>query len=133
MPEKCLIYEVKCSVFVAIYICNTHQKSKKRMDGHFSDLLCLLKNGQIFDSFAYNFEQHFKYTTSHTDLHKCTASKVVNHINPIGATKKNTKNNCNLCIEERLTLLKQLHDKHVTLVNKNSEIYGACRHKTTFH
>ena len=43
-----------------------------------------------------------------------------------------TKTNCNLCIQERLTILKNLRDKRVTVMNKNSEIYGAFRHKTTF-
>ena len=36
-------------------------------------------------------------------------------------------------MEERLTILKKLHDKHVTIMDKNLEIYGACRHKTTFY
>ena len=36
-------------------------------------------------------------------------------------------------MEERLTILKKLRDKRVTITNNNLEIYGACRHKTTFH
>ena len=28
---------------------------------------------------------------------------------------------------------KNLHDKHVTVMDNNSEIYGACWHKATFH
>ena len=59
--------------------------------------------------------------------------KVVKQLNTIGAMKTFTKPNCNLCMEERLTILKKLRDKRVTIMNKNSEIYGACRHKTTFH
>ena len=59
--------------------------------------------------------------------------KVVKQLNPIGAMKTFTKPNYNLCMEEHLTILKKLHDKCVTIMNKNSEIYGACRHKTTFH
>ena len=59
--------------------------------------------------------------------------KVVNQLNPIGAMKKITKPNCKLCMEERLTILKDLREKCATIMNKNSEIYGACRHKTTFH
>ena len=47
--------------------------------------------------------------------------------------KKITKPNCNQCMEERLTILKKLSDKHVTIITKNSEIFGSCRHKTTFH
>ena len=57
--SKCIIYQVECSMCDAIYIGNTQQTFKKRMDGHFSDLLCLLKNGQKSDSFAAHFEQHF--------------------------------------------------------------------------
>ena len=44
-----------------------------------------------------------------------------------------TKPNCNLCMEERLTILKKLGDKRVTVMKKNSEIYGACLNKTNFH
>ena len=103
------------------------------MDGHFSDLLHLLKNRKKTDSFAAHFKQHFNSTTSRTDLLKYMAFKVVKQLNPIGAMKTFTKPNCNLCMEERLTVLKNLHDKRVKTMNKNSDIYGACRHKTTFH
>ena len=58
---------------------------------------------------------------------------VVNQINLVDAMKTFTKTNCNLCMEERHTILKRLRDKRVTIMNKNSEIYGACRHKTCFH
>ena len=43
------------------------------------------------------------------------------------------KPNCNLCMQERLTILKILRNKRVIVINKNSEIYWACRHKMTFH
>ena len=36
-------------------------------------------------------------------------------------------------MEERLTILKDLCDKRFIVINKSLEIYGACRHKTTFH
>ena len=58
--------------------------------------------------------------------------KVVKQLNPIGAMKTFTKPNCNLCMEEHLTILKKLREKRVTIMNKNLEIYGACRHKTCF-
>ena len=72
-------------------------------------------------------------TTPRTYLRKYMTFKVVNQLNLIGEMKTITKPNCNLCMEERLTILKKLRDKRVTIMNKNSEIYGACRHKTTFH
>ena len=90
-------------------------------------------NGQNLDSFVDHFEQHFHTTTSRTDLRKYTAFKVVKQLSPVDAIKTFTKPNCNLCMEERLTILKKLREKRVTIMNKNSEIYGACRHKTCFH
>ena len=131
--SKYIIYEVKCSTCDASYIGNTQLTFKKRMDGHFSDLQCLLKNGQKSDSFAAHFVQHFNSTTSRTELCKCMTSKVTNQLNPIGAIKKFTKPNCNLCIQERLTILKMIRDKRVTVMNKISKIKGACQHKTCFH
>ena len=59
--------------------------------------------------------------------------KVVKQLNTVGAMKKFTKPNCNLCMQERLMVLKRLPKKCITVMNKNSDIYGACRHKTTFH
>ena len=50
--------------------------------------------------------------------------KVVKQINTIGAMKTSTKPNCNLCMEERLKILKNLRDKRVMIMNTNSEIYG---------
>ena len=103
------------------------------MEDHFSDDQFLLINGQKSDSFVAHFEQHFKYTLSHMDLRKCMTLKLVKHINPIGPMKSFTKPNFNICMEENLTILKNLCDKHVTLIKKSSDIYGAFRHKTTFH
>ena len=103
------------------------------MDGIFFDLQRLLKNGQKSDSFAAHFVHHFNSITSRTELGKCMTFKVLNQLNPIGAMKTFTKPNCNLCMQERLTILKITRDKRVTVMKKNSEIYGACRHKTCFH
>ena len=117
----------------AIYIGNTHKTHAKIMDSHFSNLLRLLKNGQKSDSFAAHFEQHFNNTTSRTYLRKYMTFKVVKQLNLISAMKTFTKPNYNICMEERLNFLKNIRDKRVTVMNNNSEIYGACQHKTTFH
>ena len=102
------------------------------MGGCFSDILRLLKKGQKSDSFAAHFEQYFNASTSRTDIRKYMTSKVVKQLNPIGTMETFTKPNCNLCMEEHLTILKNLRDKRVTVMKKNLEIYRACRHKTTF-
>ena len=101
----------------AIYIGNTQQTFKKIMDGHFSNLQRLLKNGQKSDSFDAHFVHHINNTMSRTDLRNCMTFKLINQINPIGAMKTFTKPNCNLCMQERLTILKKLCDKRVTVMN----------------
>ena len=103
------------------------------MDGHLSDLQRLLKSRKKSDSFAAHFVQHFNNTKSRTDLRKCMTFKILNQLIPIGAMKTFTKPNCKLCMQERLTILKKLRDKRVTVMNNNLEIYGASRHKTTLH
>ena len=79
--SRCNIYEVTCFMCDAIYIINTRQTFKKRMDGHLSDLQCLLKNGQISDSFAAHFVHHFNNTTPRTYLRKCMTFKIIKKLN----------------------------------------------------
>ena len=122
--SKCIIYEVKCSTCDTIYIGNTQQNFKKIMDGHFSDLQRLLKNGQKSDSFSAHFVQHFNSTTSCTELRKCMTFKVLNQLNPIGTMKKFTKPNCNLFMQESLTILKMLRDKRVTVMKKIGDLWS---------
>ena len=123
----------KWSVCNAMYIGNTHQKIKKSIGGNSSNLLLLLNNGQKPHKCASHSKHHFKYTISSTDPNKFMTFKLVNQLNLIGAMKTFTKHNYNLCTEERLTILKNLLEKRVTVMNKNSEIYGVCRHIITFH
>ena len=70
------------------------------------------------NSFAAHSEQHFNTTTSRTDLRKYMTFKVVKQLSPIGAMKTFTQPNCNLCMEESLTILKKLREKCVTIMNK---------------
>ena len=114
-----------------IYIGKTQQKLRKNY-GHFSNLVCLLKNGQKTDSFPAHFEQNFNATSSRTDLRKYMTFKVVKHLNMIDAMKKITKPYRPLCMDERLMILKKLRTKHDKVMNKNSHIYGAFRNKTNF-
>ena len=84
------------------------------------------------DSFAADFKQHFNVTISRKDKRKYMTFKVVKELNSIGAMKFFMKPKFNLCMEDRLTILKNLREKRVKIMNKNSEIYGAFWHKTAF-
>ena len=89
------------------------------MVGHFSILLRHIKNGQKLDSFSAYLKQHINSTTACTYLCKYMTFKVVKQLNLIGAMKQFTKPSCNLCTEERLTILKNIRGKHVMVMNKN--------------
>ena len=108
--QKCVIYELKCSMCDSICIVNSLHTSKKRMGDHLSDVQCLLKNGQKSDSFAAYFEQHFKSTTSFIYLCMYMEFMVVKQLNLIGSMKPFMEPNCNICMEERLMVLKNLYD-----------------------
>ena len=77
----------------ATYIDNNQHTLKNIIDIKFSNSLCVLINGQKLYSFAAHYEQHFKSTTSCTDLCKCMKFKVVYQPNPIGEMKLFTKTN----------------------------------------
>ena len=113
----------------AINIGNTQQTLKKEWMVISPIYNVYSRTDKNQDSFAAHFVQHFNTTTSRTDLRKYMTFKVVNQLNPIGAMKKITKPNCNLCMEEHLTILKKLREKLVTVVNKNSDIYGPAARK----
>ena len=67
------------------------------------------------------------------DLLMCMELNVVNNFNHIVAMETSTKPNFSLCMDEHLTILKNICDRHVTLTNKNLVIYGAYLNKTYFH
>ena len=128
-----LIYELKLSIYEVIYMRNTQKIFKKIMGDNLSDILRILKNGQKSDSFSTHFKHHFKSTTSRKNLRKYLTFKLVNQINMVSTMKTFTKPNCNLCLEERLIILKKMCEKRVTAMNNNLYMYGALWNKTTFH
>ena len=67
------------------------------MDGHFSDVQHLLKNGQKSHSFAAHFKQRFKSTTSRMYLRKFMTSNVLNQIDPVVAMQQFDKPDYNIC------------------------------------
>ena len=58
------------------------------------------------------------------DLRKFIMFNIVNHIYPFGEMEYYIKLNYNLCMEERLTILKNICEKNITLMNKIVDIRG---------
>ena len=57
--EKCrvsmVVYKAKCVKTGKIYVGNTQQKLKERMNQHYGEVCKLVNNGQSSDSFARHF------------------------------------------------------------------------------
>ena len=99
------------------------------MNGHFSDLQYLLKNVQKSESFAAHLVQKFTNKTLHMDLSKCMTFSILDQLNLIGAMKIYTKPICNLCMQARLTILKNLCEKRVTVMTRIRRFIGHARTK----
>ena len=110
----------------AILIGNTQQKIKKSINVYLSDGQRILKNIKNSDSLYALYKQHFKSTTSRTDLHMFMVFKSVKKLNTIVAVEIFMKPNCSLFTKERLTIPQNIRDRRVKFSDKRLKIYGAC-------
>ena len=140
-----VVYEVKCKCCDKIYIGNTQQKLKTRINQHLADTRKLINCNVQTDSFAKHFAKHLEEKLKNGTLKKVRTSdvrdlvevKVIWRGNPISCVKSYGKLNCQLCMNERIAILENIRkgkkiNKCIS-INSNSEIYGACRHRPKFH
>ena len=130
-----MVYSIECKITSKVYIGNTQQYLKKRMQQQFNDVKLLHKQGIKSDSYAKHFAKQF------TNYNEVTPEIQRNNIkceilwqgNPINVVKTFGTPNCALCNKERLAILKQSRKNPNSLINSCNEIDGACRHKPKFH
>ena len=53
--------------------------------------------------------------------------------NPIQCTKTFKTHACQLCMKERISILRHIHKDPTSMINRRNEIYGTCRHNARFH
>ena len=103
-----------------------------------------MNKGVISDSFAKHFSKHFRNDKpdkndqiSSKDVREITRVSILWQGNPISSMKTFGRVNCNLCMMERLEILKAERIDRLKgegkLINSSNEFYGACRHRTKFH
>ena len=90
------------------------------------------------DSFANHFVKHLRHLNDRTikakDVKHLFNISIISKLNPISASKKFGTDDCQLCMQERIEITKRwLRGKKASLINKNTKIYGACRHKARLH
>jgi hypothetical protein len=134
--ERIAIYKVVCNQTGKVYIGNTQQHFKKRMEGHFGDVQKLCLKGIQSDSYARHHAKlllgQFEKPTPAIQRSLITCS-ILWKGNPISAAKTFATRNCVLCMRERIEILKHSRENPNSLINSCNEIYGACRHKPQFH
>ena len=129
-----IVYKVECNNTGKVYIGNTQQMFKKRMQQHFGEVGKLVKLGEKSDSYAKHFATQLspENVSSETQRNGITCS-IIWQGNPLSVVKTFATRNCTLCAKERTAILKQSRTNPQLLINSNNEIYGACRHRPKFH
>ena len=130
-----VVYKIECNMTNKVYIGNTQQNFKTRMQQHFNDVRKLHKHGEKSDSYAKHFAKQFiNFNEINNRIQRNSIHcSVIWQGNPISAVKTFGTANCMLCAKERLEILKISRFKPHLLINSCNEIYGACRHKPRFH
>jgi len=133
--ETCVVYKVKCRLCKKTYIGNTQNFLKKRMQEHMNDMVKQKNKGQASDSFAKHFARHLhKVEISAKDVRPLLKVTTIKRLDPIAASSGFGTDRCQLCMEERIEIASIWLEKGPSrLINKNVEIYGACRHKAKLH
>lgn len=130
-----MVYKIECKQSSKVYIGNTQQHLKKRMQQHFNDVKQLHQHGIKSDSYAKHFASLFSDSINPApDLQrKSITCKILWQGNPINVVKTFGTPNCALCNKERLEILKYSRKAPDSLINSCNKIYGACRHNPKFH
>jgi hypothetical protein len=130
-----VVYKIECKNSSKVYIGNTQQFFKKRMQQHFNDVKKLHLLGVKSDSYAKHFATQFlNFTDVTPELQRNSITcEILWKGNPINVVKTFGTPNCALCNKERLEILKQSRKNPKSLINSCNEIYGACRHNPKFH
>jgi hypothetical protein len=130
-----VVYKIECKNTSKVYIGNTQQYFKKRMQQHFNDVKRLHGQGIKSDSYAKHFaEQLSNFEEINPTLQRNSINcSILWQGNPINVVKTFGTPNCALCNKERIEILKQSKRDPKSLINSCNEIYGACRHHPKFH
>ena len=133
--KSIVVYKIECKVTSKVYIGNTQQYLKKRMQQHFNDVKKLHNQGIKSDSYAKHFaEQLSNFEDISPTLQRSNIRcSILWQGNPINVVKTFGTSNCALCNKERIEILKQSKKDPKSLINSCNEIYGACRHHPKFH
>jgi hypothetical protein len=130
-----VVYKATCEQTGKVYIGNTQQHLKKRMQQHVQDVKNLVKKDKKSDSFAAHFAPLIPRETDAKNVRNLVKFKcdILWKGDPISCVKTFGSKACKLCAKERLEILKLTVNEKEKAINSCNEIFGACRHKPRFH
>ena len=134
--QSCVACKVRCNTCEKFCISSTQNFLKKRIQAHVYNAVKLASKGIHSDSFAKHFAFHFKSpaTISAKHIKPLPTVTTINKLDLILASRDFGTDKFQLCIEERIEIDSAwLKDSQKNLINKNTEICGACRHKAKLH
>ena len=97
-----------CKDTEKVYIGNTSQTFKKRMDQHYQDTIQKVINKNSTDTFADHFAKSFEnspFKPKPADICKKISCKILWQGNPLSMAKSFRKSVCKLCMQERSLIL----------------------------
>ena len=129
----CIVYKVTCKKCLSVYVGNTQNTFKKRMEQIFQDIAQKVQHDKNSDTFADHFATHFDQKPTPQQCRETMKFEVLAKVNPIGSMKTWGKPSCTLGMKEGLEIVSRSRCRYRNLINACSEIYGACRHNPRFH
>ena len=103
------------------------------MKSHYSDVQMWFSKSKHTDSFAKHFVRHFISQPKAGQIREVCNLKILYTFNPFSFTRGARTFECRLCMGEKMEILDARKKNAKCLINKNSDIYGPCRHRTKFH
>jgi hypothetical protein len=136
--KSIVVYKTTCLQTGKVYIGNTQQHLKKRMQQHFQDVRKLVLTEQRSDSFASHFADFFDPPRNPRERLKIRDQleikvEVIWQGRPLSVVKTFGTKGCALCSKERIEILKIARNNPELAINSCQEVYGWCRHKPRFH
>ena len=108
---------------------------KERTNQHLNDVVKLKNRGIHSDSFANHLVKFFKKKEiiRAKDVRDVINVKILKELDPIRVSKKFGSHECQLCMQERIEIAKAKLFRPSQYMNKNIEIFRACRHKAKIY
>ena len=132
--HKCLIYCVTCKICSKFYIGSTQNNVKTRIGLHNQEVRRLANCKIRSDSYASHFASHTTPgSTTVKNVRDIIEVSILWEGNPISVSKSFGKENCSICMKERILILQANQKNKNLVINTNNEMYGGCRHRPRFH